>query len=56
MHEFVPGRTKEQLNKEAAEASSAKEENEAQATGSPQGTEAVASHRMFEGKLVLDGG
>jgi hypothetical protein len=51
MHEFIPGNINEQLDKEAVEASAAKEEQKAQATGSSQSTQVLTSNRMFEGKV-----
>jgi hypothetical protein len=53
MHEFIPGKINERLDKEAAEASVAKEEQKAQATGSSQSTQALTSNIMFEGKLAF---
>jgi hemin uptake protein HemP len=53
MHEFVPGKINEQLDKEAVEATAAKEEQKAQATGSSQSIQALTSNTMFEGKLAL---
>jgi hypothetical protein len=53
MHVFIPEKINEQLDKEAAETSAAKEEQKAQATGPSQSTQALTSNRMFEGKLAF---
>jgi hypothetical protein len=53
MNEFIPGKINDRADKAAAEASSTKEEQKAQTTGSPQPTQAMIANGMFEGKLVL---
>jgi hypothetical protein len=53
MHKFIPEKINEQVDKEAAEASAAKEEQKTQAAGSSQSTQALTSNRMFEGKLAF---
>jgi hypothetical protein len=56
MHEFIPEKINEQLDKEAVKASSVQEEQEAHATGSSQSTQAqstVHTGRIFDGKLAF---
>jgi hypothetical protein len=53
MHEFIPGKINNRVYKKAAEASSTKEDQKAQATGSPQPTQAMIANGMFEGRLVF---
>jgi hypothetical protein len=53
MHEFIPERINEQLDKEAVKAISAKEEQTTQATGSSQPTQALTGRRIEEGKLAF---
>lgn len=52
MHEFIPEKINEQLDKEAVEASAAKEEQKEQATGSSESTQALTSNRI-DGKLAF---
>jgi hypothetical protein len=53
MHEFIPGEINDRADKAAAEGSSTKEEQKAQATGSPQPTQAMIATECLKANLYL---